>query len=397
MALSELKKIIKKIDDQKLISILKELILIHGYVDYPNQEKKISHHIFSIFKNEGIDVVVQEAQKNRNNVIAKLKGSKKGKSLTLNGHIDTVPPNDDMVENKPILKDGKIFGLGACDMKGAVAAMVYSMILLKRNDIRLDGDLYFTGVIGEESGGIGTDFLLKSGFKTDYFIVGEPTGLKIVNSHKGVFNMDVTIIGKAAHASIPEKGANAIEAMADFICLIKKNYLPVLQSRNQAKVGNPTISFGIIQGGKKINVVADRCVLKIDRRWIDTEKKSDLIGEIEPFLQQVCRANKNLQYSIVPTLPQDNYFGPFFLPEDNKFIQICSQALKNIDLKPEIDGMQGWTDGAAILHKGMSTLILGPGSMDVAHTAEEHIKIDELIIAAKAYLSIIFEICINSP
>ena len=170
-----------------------------------------------------------------------------------------------------------------------------------------------------------------------------------------------------------------------------------MQSRNQEKVGSPTISFGMIQGGKKINVVADRCVLNIDRRWIDSEKKSDLIAEIEPFLQQVCRENENLQYSIVPSLPQDNYFGPFFLPEDNKFIRICSQALKNIDLKPDISGMQGWTDGAAILHKGMPTLIIGPGSMDLAHTAEEHIKIDELILASKSYLSIIFEICSNSP
>ena len=111
-------------------------------------------------------------------------------------------------------------------MKGGVTAMLYSLILIKRFNIKLNRDLFFTGVIGEETGGVGTRYLINNGFKPGYVIVGEPTGLKICNSHKGVFLADVMIEGKACHASTLEKGANAISAMGNFIYRINKEYTP---------------------------------------------------------------------------------------------------------------------------------------------------------------------------
>ena len=328
-------------------------------------------------------------------MIAKISGYRKGKSLALNGHLDTVPPNDNMKNYEAVVNDGKVYGLGASDMKGAVAAMLYSLIIIKRMGIELDGDLYFTGVIGEESGGTGTRFLINSGFKSDYFIVGEPTELKIVNSHKGCFLLDVIIEGKAAHASMPEKGANAIAAMGNFIYKINKEYMPELNKRIQKGLGSPTINFGMIQGGKKVNIVADKCVLQIDRRWIASEKNEQLTKEIEKFLIDVCIENKDLKFYTVQKLPPDGYFGPFYFPENNEFVSICKDAVSMTGRKPLMSSMTGWTDGATILHAGIPTLILGPGSAEQAHTADEFITIREVIDAVKIYLSLIFKICIN--
>jgi acetylornithine deacetylase/succinyl-diaminopimelate desuccinylase len=392
---TELEKLIKKIDENEVIDILKKLISVLGHINYPGQEKKISDCTLKIIKKEGIETYFQEVENGRNNVIAKIPGKKNGKSLALNGHLDTVPPNDNMKSYEPLIKDKKVFGLGAVDMKGGVTAMMYSMFLLNRENVHLDGDLFFTGVIGEESGGTGTRFLMDKGFKSDYFLVGEPTDLNIVNSHKGCFQMDITITGKAAHGSIPEKGANAISAMASFITKLNNEYIPILNSRYQEGVGKPTINYGIIKGGKKVNIVADKCTLTIDRRWIDSEKNTDFIYEIEPYLTEVCNTNPEFKYEATSTLPEGGYFGPLFLPKNHKFIDIVKSAIKGIGLNTKVVGMQGWTDGATILNKGFPTLVIGPGSMSKAHSKDEFICIKDIIEAIKIYLSIAIKICKN--
>ncbi|MHB1253536.1 MAG: M20 family metallopeptidase [Candidatus Humimicrobiaceae bacterium] len=391
----KLDKVINLINEEELLDILKDLIRIPGHVNCEGQENKISLHTAGVLEKEKIDTKLQVVEPGRKNVIGRIYGKNKGKSLALNGHLDTVPPNGSMKSYEPIIYDGKLYGLGSSDMKGAVAAILYSLILVKRARIDLDGDLYFTGVIGEESGGTGTRFLINSGFKPDYAVVGEPTSLNIVNSHKGCFLVDVIIEGKAAHASIPQKGANAIAAMGNFICKINNEYVPKLNKRIQEGAGSPTISFGIISGGKKVNIVADHCVLNIDRRWITSESNEIIIPELEKYLKDVCNQNADLKYSIVPALPPEGYFGPFFIPESHELVKISKEAVIFSGRKPEVTSMSGWTDGATILHAGIPTVILGPGNMEQAHTADEWINISELIDAVKVYLSLIFQICVN--
>ena len=384
------------IDEKELIEILKGLIRVPGHVNCTSQEKDISNLTLEILKNENIIAQFQEVEPDRSNVIGKINGHNRGKSLALNGHLDTVPPNDSMKDYEATVNDGRIYGLGTSDMKGGVAAMLYSLIIIKRMGIELDGDLYLTGVIGEESGGTGTRYLINNGFKPDYAVVGEPTELKIINSHKGCFLLDVIIEGKAAHASIPEKGANAIAAMGDFISKINKEYVPELKSRVQEGVGSPTINFGIIHGGKKVNVVADICTLQIDRRLIVSEKNEQIVPEIEKYLISVCKDNKDLKYKMISKLPADGYFGPFFIPEQHELIKMCKDAIAFTGKNPEIGSLSGWTDGATILHAGIPTVILGPGSMEQAHTADEWISVREIVDAVKVYLSLIFKVCINN-
>ena len=383
------------IDEVELMEIFKTLVRIPGHVKYDFQEKEISECVADILKKENIDTAFQEVEPGRSNVIGIIKGRSKGKSLALNGHLDTVPPNDSMESYEPKVQDTKIYGLGTSDMKGGIAAMLYSLIIIKRLGIELDGDLYFIGVIGEESGGTGTRFLINKGFKTDYFIIGEPTELKIVNSHKGCLQLDVIIEGKAAHGSTPEKGANAIAAMGNFIYKLNNEYIPELNKRAKEGLGSPTINFGTIQGGSKVNVIADKCLLEIDRRWISSENKEMLTKEIEIYLEDVCKENKDLKFYTIPKLPPDVYLEPLFLPENHELVKMCKDALIASNREPVVTRMPCWTDGATTSHAGIPTIILGPGSLEQAHTADEWIYIAEVVDAVKIYLSLIFRICIN--
>lgn len=390
-----IKNLSNGIDNNRLTGILVDLVSTPSHLNCNKQEYQISNYVLKLLKKEGIDTFLQKVEQNRFNVIARIPGNGDGKSLTLNGHLDTVPPNHQMVGYTPKRKGDRIYGLGTSDMKGAVAAMLYSLILIKRMDIKLAGDLYFTGVVGEETGGTGTRFLMESGFKSNYFIVGEPTELKIANSHKGCYLLDVIIYGKAAHASMPEKGCSAIEAMAELITLLKQRYIPILSNRKQENVGNASINYGLIQGGNKVNIVADRCTLSLDRRWINKENMLQLKQEIEGYVKEICDLNKNLHYELVPKLPQEGYFGPFYMKEDSPIMGTIKRAYQNLKIVPEVTGMQGWTDGATIAHHGFPTLIIGPGSMSRAHSAEEFITGTEVEQALKVYLSIICETCIN--
>lgn len=392
---NRLSRLIKAINKQEVVDILKNLISIAGHINIPGQEKEISDYVFNMFNTEGIEVTRQQVEPDRNNIIAKIPGRGEGKTLTFNGHLDTVPPNEDMKDYHPRTSGGKIYGLGSADMKGGVAAMAYALILVNRLGLKLEGDLYFTGVIGEESGGTGTGYLInESGFTSDYTVVGEPTELRIVNSHKGVSRYQAAIRGKAVHASMPHKGLNAIRAMSRFISILDEEYVPQLDNRTQPRVGSATLNYGIIQGGKDVNIVADKCILKIDRRWTESEKDNDLIAELKPYLEKACSLDKGFKYDIVSLLPPDSYYGPFYLEENHDFVTRTKEAFRQVGTEPEICGMQGWTDGATILHKGYPALIIGPGSMDNAHTAGEFIIINELIEAVKLYLALICEICI---
>lgn len=205
--------------------------------------------------------------------------------------------------------------------------------------------------------------------------------------------MKITIKGKSAHASMPEKGVNAILAVSEFIMKIREKLIPELNRRVQEMVGSPTISFGLINGGRKANMVADTCTVEIDRRWISDESIPQVIAEFRELLEEVCSADPALKYEIFSTMPPDGYFGPFIIPDDHEFVLRSKKILADINIASNIVGMQGWTDGATTMHSGIPTIIFGPGSIEQAHTDTEWVEIAQLVRAVKCYLAFVMEIC----
>ena len=174
-------------DGEELLKITKDLVAIDSSTTCPARERNVAEYLLELFKKEGIRAWVQEVKDGRGNVIAVLKGDGRGKSLMLNGHMDTVPVTgmEDPFRGKT--EDGWLWGRGTADMKGGLAAMAYALILLKRMEVVLHGDLVFAGVIEEEAAtSAGSRHIAAHGPITDYAIVGEPTALYPVTAHKGI-------------------------------------------------------------------------------------------------------------------------------------------------------------------------------------------------------------------
>src|SRR5438105_654566 len=156
--------------------------------------------------------------------------------------------------------NGKIFGRGACDTKGSVAAMMTALCELAQGGRRpKETEIVFAGLVDEENGQAGSRALASSGLKADLAIVGEPTRLRAVTAHKGSLWLQLETRGKSAHGARPELGRNAIHQMARIVDVLETEYAKLLRRRRHGLLGHPTVSVGVIQGGTQANIVPDHC------------------------------------------------------------------------------------------------------------------------------------------
>lgn len=185
------KNIVKK---GELTDLISELVKIPSTPDSEDYERKVAEYIHQFFQDEGIESQLIKVKDNRPNIIAKISGTGGGRSLMLTGHMDTVPAYDmDIDPFSGEIKNGRVYGRGAVDMKGPLACMMLTLVAAKRAKIELKGDLIFAGVIEEEYKSFGTEHLVKNGPKTDAAIVGEPSQLNITTGHRGLEWLEITI------------------------------------------------------------------------------------------------------------------------------------------------------------------------------------------------------------
>lgn len=214
----------------ELVSLTQSLIRIPSHKDSPGQEKEIAHYMNEYLQNHAIDSVLHPVVDERPNVVARVSGNGTGRSLMFNGHTDTVLPYNMTVDPYAAeIKDGKIYGRGAVDMKGALACFMMTLIILRRAGFVPGGDVIFTGVIGEEGKSEGTEYIVKSDIRADAAIVGEPSDYEYAVGHRGLEWFDVIIYGKASHSGRPDRGVNAIEHAMTFIHRVKQDLYPILK------------------------------------------------------------------------------------------------------------------------------------------------------------------------
>lgn len=381
---------------QEVTNLLKQLIEIPGHEECPGQERNRGLFLYEFFKNEGIDVELQEVCDERYNVIAKISGNGTGKSLMLNGHIDTIPPYDMLNALVPKELDGKIYGRGSVDMLGAVASMVYTLVYIKRASLKMSGDILFTGVVGEENGSPGTWHLINSGITADYGIVGEPTMMEVAVAHKGIEWLDVHFKGKSTHGSVPEKGINAIHHASQFIHTVMNELIPTLNNRKHSTLGRSTINIGQMSGGTRPTVVPEHCVVSLDRRWIPGESGKGVIEELNQILEKLKLNDSQVdafieQRSSTSQAPHDAFENSC----ESYMVQSLLNSYKTITgTKTEAIGVNFWTD-AAMLHNygNVECVVCGPGNVVQAHSSEEYIDIEQLLLAIKVYLEASCQIC----
>ena len=300
--------------------------------------------------------------------------------IMLHAHIDTVPVADlerDRWSSDPfcaVERNGRIYGKGSVDDKAPLAAM---MLAFKKLATRAhSGRLVLVAATEEEVGGqLGTKWLADQGHlpKSDFIVVGEQTFNRVATAHKGVMRATITTSGHSVHATNPDRGVNAIYAMARVVLALEQYHLELAKHHHRL-VGEPTCNVGVIQGGSTANAVADQCTVRLDRRLIPGEDPETVKHELEAVISSVALEPASVKigeflYSSWFESKLETSYGQTFLE--------CSSHATNTPLEPI-----GYLPGSDAKHlinlaKG-DMVIFGPGSYEVAHAFDEYVEIHEL-------------------
>ena len=375
-------------DGDELLGLARALIAIESHADAEGREAKAGRFLAEWFDRQGIDVRSIPVEGERANVVATVRGDGGGARLLLCGHLDTVPAGDMVDAFAPRIRGGVLWGRGACDMKGAVAAMAVAMAEInraqRRGAVRLDGDVLFAGTVGEETGSDGVKALLDAGCTADHAIVGEPTRLRVAIAHKGACFVRIQLVGRGAHGSCPERGVNAASYAARVVAAIEDVLRPRLGKRADPTLGAGTVSVGRLCGGTQPNIVAERCSIDIDRRVLPGE--SGVVEEIAALVSDVCGCVDGLSYTVAE-LDETAHVAhaPLGTSPDSAIVESAAAACCDLGLDPRPIGVTYWTDGGYLSLCGVDTIVLGPGDIADAHGPAERVGVDDLRRAALVY------------
>jgi len=392
-------KVISQVTPDEIAGLTSDLIRIPSHWDVPTKEVEMVEAIAAFLNKEKIPFSLQLVEGKRNNIIATIPGSGGGKSLALSGHLDTVPPYD--MEVDPFaaeMVDGKIYGRGAVDMKGPVAAMLMTLAAYRRAGVTLKGDLVFAGVLAEETNSDGSETLIRSGFKTDAAIVGEPSDREYAIGHRGLEWIEVEFFGKTAHGGVPREGINAIVHAAKFICRVEKELAPKLAERDHPHMGPSVMNFGRIEGGTQPSTVADSCIVRMDRRYISSESLEEVISEYQQILNDLSREDPTFKAELrlmdIGTMAHFHHV-PLETSPDDPIVEAVTRSIRDVSgVEPRMTTRRGWTDAAIFGHYGkIPTVVFGPGSLSRSHSKAEYITVDELHEGFRTYVSIAARYC----
>ena len=314
-------------------------------------------------------------------------GAAEGKRLCFNSHMDTVPAGETSRWTHPPfggeIADGNLYGRGSADAKGCSVAMLMAARALERAGINLAGALDVAIVSDEETGGsIGTQYLLQKGaLKSDLAIIGEITSNRVAISEKGLLAFSISTKGRTAHASTPWEGVSAISHMAKLIREIEATLDESFKAKRHPLTPPPSYNFGIIEGGVGINVVPDECRVTLDRRTLPGESLDEAEAEIARIIERLSDADPTFEADC-STLYRANSFET---SPDTDIVRSASKACELLGIEPEPIGYQQICDGRFFAERGIPTIIIGPGTAELAHTPDEHVPVAAVIQAVKLY------------
>jgi len=376
---------------ERITRLLVNLVKARSYPGIPKQEAAVVTELRAFLEEHKIRTAVTEVKDGRPNLLAAVDSGRPGRHLLFCGHTDTVPPNAGTTVDlfAAVEKEGKLFGRGTVDMKGALAAMAGALVDLTERKSLQAGKVTLAAVIDEEMESLGAEALILSGFKADAAIVGEPTSNRIAIGHKGLEWLAVEFTGRAAHGSTPEAGINAISAAAYFVRLVEEELGPEFKKRRDPILGLPVINMGTIAGGDQPSTVAAHCAIKLDRRWVTTETIEIVFSDLEALLTKVRERQPGLK-SIISRVPggmATMIHGPLAIDPGHPVVKSAQKALADAGRREEsLTVFPAWTDGALISREGkIPTIIWGPGELGHAHSPEENIKLEEVHLAAQLY------------
>ncbi|PKM96557.1 MAG: hypothetical protein CVU77_05170 [Elusimicrobia bacterium HGW-Elusimicrobia-1] len=360
--------------EKKCVDFLKRLVSAKSY---SGCEAKAAAVAAREMRRLGYDSVSSDSY---NNVVGRI-GDGRGTKILFDAHTDTVGIADPALWRSdpfvPVIKKGLLYGRGACDDKGSVAAMVYAGALLKKS-ARADGfTLMVSASAGEEIGETQwLDFITKKlRFIPDFAVIGEPSNLKVIRGHKGRTEFKISVRGKSAHASIPEKGVNAAHRASELvgkIAALNKKY-------KSAALGKPVISVTVMETtNASINTIPENCVFYIDRRTVETETRRSVEREI----RAICGSVAKIEYV--------KHYSPWVISAGHPLLKASARAFTEAyGTAPKVITWPFCTNGSHTMgDNGIPSVGFGPGKEEHAHIANESIALADVIKAIGFYAAL---------
>jgi acetylornithine deacetylase/succinyl-diaminopimelate desuccinylase-like protein len=269
---------------------------------------------------------------------------------------------------EPREKGGRLFGRGACDTKGSIAAMLTALLDVTNSAQRpKQTAIIFAALVDEENAQQGSRALVLEKFKADLAVVGEPTQLQVVTAHKGDLWLRLETSGKNAHGARPELGRNAVHEMARIVDLLETTYAATLRRRCHPLLRHPTVNVGSIRGGTQPNIVPAQCEISVDRRTIPGETEAGIRREIKSLLMKRGLKAKLINTKDAPCVPL----------ETDEQLPLVRQLFSAAGQKNPV-GVDFFCDAAVLAGGGIPSVVFGPGDIAQAHTADEWISLRSL-------------------
>jgi acetylornithine deacetylase len=349
-------------------------------------EAKIGAFIADHLQRLGLAVHVQEAAPGRSNVIGVLEGQASGASLMYCGHIDTVGVEGMTSPFEPVIRSGRLYGRGAQDMKGGVAAMIDAARLARERGFAR-GRLIIAAVVDEEYESIGAETLVRD-WRADAAVVTEPTDLRIGVGHKGFAWFEIHAAGRAAHGSRPLDGRDAIFRMGRVLSRLERLDRDLQARRVHPIMGTASLHASTISGGREWSSYPDSCALRVERRTISGETVASAEREISGILDELHAADPEFEATARAIFSRP----PYETPASHPIIDTVQDCVRARGPGAEPVGMTFWTDAAILGEAGVPSVLFGPGGAGL-HSSEEYVNTEEVIACRDVLAEVALKWC----
>jgi succinyl-diaminopimelate desuccinylase len=368
------------------IELAQELIKLNTG-NPPGNESRVADVVEKRLRQAGYEVERIEHAAGRANLIAKWDGGP-GKTLVIHGHMDTIPAGQGWVHNPfgAVIEKGRLYGRGACDMKGGLASIVVALENLKKGGWRPRGKLIFAASANEEMGDtdeIGmravANRLKEIAGKDGLLVLGDTTDFNITVAEKGVLWLEVISHGKEAHGSTPWKGINAIEKLGKFLIALNNTEFTI----NHPLLGRSTISINTISGGYKTNAVPESAKATLDIRLVPGDSKESVMGKIKDLAAKMRKEDNDMSLEF----KEITYLDPVESPAKQAFVPMLKSVVKETTGKEAVVLGEHGSTGASMFAKntGLHTVACGPGRPEQAHTKDEWIETRDIDAGVKFF------------
>jgi len=349
-------------------------------------EAEIANFIAHWLEGHGMEVQLIQSVKGRPSVVGIAHGTGGGKTLLLNGHMDTVGVEGMLHPFEPSIREDRLYGRGAYDMKGGVAACMAALAAAKKQHLR--GDVIFTAVMDEEYAGLGT-MSVADKLHADGAIVAEFTELQLILAHKGFVWLEVETVGRAAHGSRPDLGVDAIAKMGKVLVGLEGLDQELRSHPTHPRLASGSLHASLIKGGQELSSYPEHCIVSVERRTLPGETPEKVEAELQGLLERLQRSDPSFQGVVRRGIDRP----PMETPEDAPIVTaIKKAAAKSLPQPLQISGVPFWTDAATLWAQGIPTVLFGPGGGG-AHAVEEWVDLPSVKSCAEIYLATAVDFC----